>query len=119
MRGVHTASGNELWSHGRRSALWLKWFRGRRDGGEASIEVTPPSDGAVQRDETCRRVRDAVYRLAPVDREVIVLFHLEELSVTEISQMLGATRGAIDVRLYRARRRLAAILGDESMSTNF
>ena len=45
---------------------------------------------------------------------MIVLFHLEDLSVNEIAEMLGAKRGAIDVRLFRARRKLAEMLSGYS-----
>ena len=46
------------------------------------------------------------------DREVIVLFYLEEQSVKQIAEMLGRTYNAIEVRLHRARHRLALLLKD-------
>jgi RNA polymerase sigma-70 factor (ECF subfamily) len=60
--------------------------------------------------ETDERVRRAVGRLRPGDREVIVLHHLEELSIDRIASMLNASRNAVEVRLHRARKRLKEIL---------
>jgi RNA polymerase sigma-70 factor (ECF subfamily) len=45
-------------------------------------------------------------------REVIVLRELEELSYEEISTVMGVAVGTVMSRLSRARRRLAAALGE-------
>jgi RNA polymerase sigma-70 factor (ECF subfamily) len=63
-------------------------------------------------DETSQAVRAAVRALGARDREVIVLFYLEELSVAEIATILNASRGAVDVRLHRARQKLKPMLAD-------
>ena len=72
---------------------------------------------AAADDETRRQqVRDAVAALPPRDREVIVLFYLEDLPVAQIAQLLGVKNNAIEVRLHRARQRLktqaGGLLGD-------
>jgi RNA polymerase sigma-70 factor (ECF subfamily) len=99
---------NRCRSHGRRSALWTRWLR--RRGEDPPAPTAPSADGTAVRDETGRRIRETVQRLSPGDREVIVLCYLEELSIPQICQILGAKRGAIDTRLSRARRRLAVLL---------
>jgi RNA polymerase sigma factor (sigma-70 family) len=63
-------------------------------------------------DETSSRVRSAVAALPPRDREVIVLYYLEERPVAQISELIGITSNAVDVRLHRARRKLKDLLGD-------
>ena len=67
-------------------------------------------------EETSQQVRNAVAALPPRDREVIVLFYLEELPVAQVAQLLGAKPNAIEVRLHRARQRLktqlAGLIGD-------
>ena len=98
-----TVTLNRCRTHRRRRLLKLKWFT-RRD--------PEPSDAAAMQDETSARVRDAVQALSPRDREVIVLFHLEEQPVAEITKLLGAKPNAIEVRLHRARQRLKQQLGD-------
>lgn len=52
-------------------------------------------------------LRDAVSRLPPDLREVVELAHWEDLSLTEIGQMLGVPASTIRGRYQRARERLA------------
>lgn len=56
--------------------------------------------------ERLERVRQSVGKLPAKYREVVILRYLEELPVSEIGEVLGMTRNAIEVRLNRARRRL-------------
>jgi RNA polymerase sigma-70 factor (ECF subfamily) len=61
--------------------------------------------------ETSAAVRRAVQSLPQKDREVIVLRYFENLSAPEIAALTGASRSAVEVRLHRARARLADLLG--------
>jgi RNA polymerase sigma-70 factor (ECF subfamily) len=70
-----------------------------------------PSKRLRQR-EARERVQAALARLAPPDREVLVLRHLEQLSTTEIAAILGISEGAVKMRQVRALTRLQALLGD-------
>lgn len=56
----------------------------------------------------------ALTRLPQALREVLVLRYLEELSPLEIARLLRLGRGAVDMRLTRARAALREALGDES-----
>ncbi|TNM37439.1 SigE family RNA polymerase sigma factor [Nocardioides albidus] len=49
---------------------------------------------------------DALAELAPVDRAVVVLRHLEDLSVDEVAGVLGLTSGAVRNRSMRALARM-------------
>jgi len=73
----------------------------------AQQPVAEESDGGVETDE---RVRRAVGRLRQSDREVIVLYHLEELSIDRIASTLNVSWNAVEVRLHRARKRLKEII---------
>jgi RNA polymerase sigma-70 factor (ECF subfamily) len=64
------------------------------------------------RHELRDRVQAALARLAPHDREVLVLRHLEQLSTREIASVLGITEGAVYTRHLRALERLRNLLGD-------
>jgi RNA polymerase sigma-70 factor (ECF subfamily) len=51
-----------------------------------------------------QRVRQAVLRLKPEFRAVVVLFYFEQLSYAEIAEALGVTLDQVRIRLHRARR---------------
>jgi RNA polymerase sigma factor (sigma-70 family) len=52
-------------------------------------------------------VRAAFHRLTEDDRELLSLVGWEGLNTAEIATVLGCTRGAVRLRLHRARKRLA------------
>jgi RNA polymerase sigma-70 factor (ECF subfamily) len=60
------------------------------------------------------RVHAALTRLAPRDREVLVLRHLEGLSTAEIADVLGLRPGAVMTRHTRALVRLRALLEEDA-----
>ena len=58
---------------------------------------------------------EAVSRLRPEFKEVVLLFYYQGFSVTEIADMLGIAEGTVSSRLSRARNKLQEELkGDES-----
>jgi RNA polymerase sigma-70 factor (ECF subfamily) len=79
---------------------------------EKVLAADPSPGHAALRRELRQRVRAAMDRLAAVDREVLVLRFLEQLSTAETAAVLGVTEGAVKVRLYRALERLRGRLGD-------
>jgi RNA polymerase sigma-70 factor (ECF subfamily) len=72
---------------------------------------TSPSRRLI-RDEVRRRVQSALDGLAPRDREILVMRHLEEMSAAEIAAILGISAGAVRVRLLRALTTLRNLLDD-------
>jgi RNA polymerase sigma-70 factor (ECF subfamily) len=56
--------------------------------------------------ETAGQVRRAVEALPMMQREVLVLFEYEELSLEEVAAVVEAEVGAVKSRLYRARESL-------------
>jgi len=73
-------------------------------------ESARAADGKAIEDETSLAVRAAVAELPSRLREVVVLYYLEELPVAEISAAVGASVGAVEVRLHRARQKLRLVL---------
>jgi RNA polymerase sigma-70 factor (ECF subfamily) len=61
-------------------------------------------------EELAAEVRKAVFSLPPLQREALILFEYEELSLNEIAEITGADAGAVKGRLYRARERLKTVL---------
>lgn len=58
----------------------------------------------------------ALSTLREEEREVLVLLAWDGLDRSEAARVLGCSRGALAVRLHRARRRLEAALDDQSAS---
>lgn len=78
--------------------------------GEALLKQQASHSPAGQetiRDETAAEVRTAVRALPVKYREVIVLRYLEELPIERVAELLRLSRGTVDVRLTRARKKLA------------
>jgi RNA polymerase sigma-70 factor (ECF subfamily) len=69
----------------------------------------------LQRHEAGEIIRTALAQLRERDREVLVLRHLEQLSIREIASVLGISEGAVKVRHVRALERLHDLLGDDPM----
>ena len=97
--------------------LALKHFRhsGRETGMDEVKEE--PQDSArrgplrrVLDEELAAQVREAVFRLPPLQREALILFEYEGLSLNEVAEIAGTDAGAIKARLYRAREGLKRLL---------
>jgi RNA polymerase sigma factor (sigma-70 family) len=52
------------------------------------------------------RIDAGLALLPPIEREVIALFHLQDLSLAECAEVLGVPAGTVKSRLFRARRML-------------
>ena len=65
----------------------------------------------VQRDEYTRVV-EAAAQLKPNDLEILRLAAWEGLPHLQISEVLGISVAAVDQRLHRAKKRLAAVYGE-------
>jgi RNA polymerase sigma-70 factor (ECF subfamily) len=71
--------------------------------------ATTPSQAAI-RAETRLHVQEALNAMDPIDREVLALKHFEQLSTSEIAQVLGLSKAGAGSRYLRAVKRLRAIL---------
>ena len=71
--------------------------------------LTTPSQAAIKA-ETRMLVQEALNGMDPIDREVLALKHFEQLSTTEIAQVLGLSKAGAGSRYLRAIKRLRAIL---------
>jgi RNA polymerase sigma-70 factor (ECF subfamily) len=95
-----------------RTRWFARWRMLRRRREHAQDETAPAADEGARRDETSARVRQAVQKLKPRDREVIVLHYLEQHDAGEMARLLGVSQNAVEVRLHRARQRLKGLLKD-------
>ena len=97
--------------------LALKHFRDQgRETGLDEVSEEPkesPRRGPLRRlldEELATQVREAIFSLPPLQREALILFEYEGLSLNEVAEVAGTDAGAIKARLYRAREGLRRML---------
>jgi RNA polymerase sigma-70 factor (ECF subfamily) len=73
-----------------------------------------PADEQLAQQQTALRVRQAVGRLSPVQREVLMLVDLEACSYAEVAEILGIPVGTVMSRLSRARQQLKQLMASET-----
>lgn len=71
---------------------------------------TSPSQIAM-RGEVSIQVDEAIESMEPIDREVLALRHFEELTNSEVAEVLGIQQKAASIRYRRALKRLKEVLG--------
>jgi RNA polymerase sigma-70 factor (ECF subfamily) len=100
--------------------LWIDDLRRRRVsvGGDEAFDL-PGEDGRIVTEARLdlARVRERIAGLPPVQREVLVLVCVEDLSYREAAAVLDVPIGTIMSRLARARTALAASLGDSETAS--
>ncbi|MCA1574328.1 MAG: sigma-70 family RNA polymerase sigma factor [Acidobacteria bacterium] len=97
--------------------LWLKQLRTL--GRESALDEFDENDfiavgkaplGRLLENELSQTVAEAVANLPHLQREALVLFEYEGISLNEIASMVGSDVGAVKARLHRARARLRKTL---------
>lgn len=90
-----------------------------------SLHANPSTSGSPQeswdKNETAQEIREALFLLAPEDRKILILKYYNELSVKEIAAATAAPTGTVKSRLFRARKKIRALLqptGHENRQTN-
>lgn len=116
------------WLYGIASNLGRSWLRRRARGRRAVTRLAQwrradadlaasDADGTARLDDRADagRVMDALNHLRATDREILVLVAWEDLSYTEIADVLGLPIGTVRSRLSRARVRLRELaeVGDQ------
>ena len=86
----------------RRKAAFRAAFFGARDE-----EREPAGPSSLTADAI---VRQAVARLDPMDREILLLREFEQLSYAEVAELLHLPANTVRSRLFRARRLLRELL---------
>jgi RNA polymerase sigma-70 factor (ECF subfamily) len=61
-------------------------------------------------EELARHLRDAIDALPALQRMLVTLYHLEEISIAEIAQITGLANGTIKSHLFRTRLQLRHVL---------
>ena len=90
----------------RRRRLTLETF-GRPEVAEPVVTPKEPEDFG--------KIRSALQALDVKLRVPLILKEVEEMSVEEIARTMGISQTNVKVRLFRARKKLAASLGDSHL----
>jgi RNA polymerase sigma-70 factor, ECF subfamily len=119
---LYTIALNLCRNHLRRRGL-LKWvpLLARRDSGHPDIDVPerrPDPERTLLDREADDRLQAAVDALPLKYREVFLLRQSQELSYEEIAQITGLPLGTVEVRLFRARKKLVQALGPDATDRN-
>jgi RNA polymerase sigma-70 factor, ECF subfamily len=88
------------------------WNRATRslEPGDDRIAAPDRFEGSSEREDRQRALGRALQTLTPVQREVFVLKHVEELSYEDISDRLGTSVASLKMRMHRAYDQLRAEL---------
>ncbi|UFJ43303.1 sigma-70 family RNA polymerase sigma factor [Brevibacillus humidisoli] len=78
---------------------------------ESGTTVEAEALGNLDRADVTRVVMSLPYR----HRQVIVLYYYSELSIAEVSAVLGLSEGTIRTRLHRARQKVKELLIEEGL----
>ena len=81
---------------------------------DAALALAAPSDvegEAARRDEAAAAMR-AIARLPDDRRRAVILRFVDEMSTSEVADVLGRSEGAVRVLIHRALRSVARDLGD-------
>ena len=92
----------------------------RRNGREEALDDEIELPGSESADperqasaaEVAGRIRDALMKMKPNDRAVLMLRHFSECSYEEIGQILDLDQKTVKSRLFEARNRLRDLLSD-------
>ena len=76
------------------------------DGELEVAQAEPPPE-----DDRLAKLRQQVSRLPEALREVVLLFYFQDLSYSEMAQILSISEAAVNQRLNRARTRLRESFG--------
>jgi len=77
-----------------------------KSGAEAFVDQRPNPEESCWQRERKQLLTQAINRLAPKIRRTILLRDIEERSVEEAAQILGASIGAVKARIFQGRRKL-------------
>lgn len=84
---------------------------GRFPDGFATGRRSPEDD--LERSERRRAIEGVLAELRPEYRAAITMYHLEEMTVAEVSEAMDLPEGTVKSHLYRARRELRIRLAEE------
>ncbi len=125
------ASSFQTWLYRIAGNLAIDTMRRRkyRQGNVSLDQPMDTSDGEVERDipderagpdrelqsaQLKQKVDEAILKLSPKLRTVVLLYELQGLSYEDIARVVGAPLGTVKSRLFNAREQLKRMLADDA-----
>jgi RNA polymerase sigma-70 factor (ECF subfamily) len=93
-----------------RNRCFKQWARSGNRVADLAAEEIAPREATPP--EHLYDLREALRRLDPGDREILVLKHLDGWTYDELAERLAIPRGTVMSRLFHARRRLKQLLSE-------
>ncbi|HEA30573.1 MAG TPA: RNA polymerase sigma factor [Leeuwenhoekiella sp.] len=83
------------------------YFNGRKSNlSQEEIRNIPENETKQEIDEEVAKLRLVMQKLAPEDREVLVMSRFQEMKYSQIAEILGTTENAIKIKAHRALKKL-------------
>lgn len=76
--------------------------------------IAGDDEEALLREARMEQLEQALDRLPAAERSLIELFYMQDMSIDDISAITGDTPGNVKVKLYRTRKKLAALIAEAS-----
>ena len=94
--------------------VWTAAFRvAARELQQRRATVPDPPDTPYDAAMSDQRVLSAIARLSDRQRASVILHYYADRPVKEVADLLGSTTAAVSVHLFRARKNLRDLLGDD------
>jgi len=77
---------------------------------EQQVEALHHAFDAIEGKERKQMLQDCLHLLPGEDGFLLTLYYFEEQSVHEISKIIGITSNHVKIKLFRSRKKLAAVL---------
>lgn len=90
--------------------------RRKRRRSTTEVEIVDPGASPFEltaREMSADRLHEALEQLPPLYREVLVLYHFEQLKYREIADLLDLPLGTVMNRIFRARQRLRTLYDEQ------
>lgn len=110
---------NHCYDYLRKSKLPQVSLNDDRDDDSRPLQIAdtkPTPDQSVFRSERRELIMQAINKLPPDSRTVIILRHMHDKTYDEMANILGEPVGTVKARVHRARKKLTELLSKDLMS---